>query len=91
MCGELRMHRNSFSGTWQEMAQPFYTFDIPKDGSGIPARHRSSGVRDIAFDPNFATNGFIYVFYMKNNPRQNRVVRIKTSSANPDLAEANLE
>ncbi|MEO1511183.1 MAG: PQQ-dependent sugar dehydrogenase, partial [Planctomycetota bacterium] len=51
-------------------------FDIPKNAGGEPERHRSSGLRDVAFDPDFANNGFVYAVYMKNNPRHNRVVRI---------------
>ncbi len=73
--------------TWSINATPFYTFDIPKDANGDPERHNSSGLRDIAFDPDFAANGFLYAFYMKNNPRHNRVVRIKASAGNPDVAD----
>ena len=75
------------SELWVLEPEPFYVFDIPKDSSGVPERHRSSGVRDIAFDPSFDTNGYLYVFYMKNNPRQNRVVRISASAGNPDVAD----
>ena len=49
----------------------FYHFDVPQ------TRHRSSGLRGFTFDPEFETNGFIYAFYMKDNPRHNRVVRIQ--------------
>ena len=86
--GRLLVAHQDVLGNWVLNAQPFYTFDIPKDSGGNPARHRSSGVRDIAFDPNFATNGRVYAFYMKNSPRQNRVVRITASASNPDIAAA---
>ena len=71
--------------TWALVPTPFYTFDVPA------IRHRSSGLRGIAFDPNFISNGFVYVFYMANNPRHNRVVRIRSNPANPNLGESGSE
>jgi len=65
---------------------PYAAFDVPVDGSGFPEAHRSSGVRDFAFDPDFAANGFVYVFYMKHNPRHNRVVRIQQNPSDPRVA-----
>ncbi len=62
---------------WIVDAQPYATFDVPVDENGMPTAHRSSGLRDFAFDPDFATNGYIYVFYMKHNPRHNRLVRVQ--------------
>lgn len=56
----------------------FHHFDVP------PVRHRSSGLRGFVFDPSFLTNGYIYAFYMKDNPRHNRVVRIQMDPSNPD-------
>ena len=81
---------NDISQQWELNEEPFYTFDIPKD-SGIPFRHRSSGLRDIAFDPDFENNGYVYAFYMKDQPLQNRVVRIQASVENPDVAEPGSE
>lgn len=88
--GRLLVAKRS-GDSWSINATPFYTFDIPKDGGGNPERHRSSGLRDIAFDPNFASNGFVYAFFMKNNPRHNRVVRIQASVGNPDVAQPGSE
>lgn len=85
VAGHLRLAEETPAGTWQLLAQPFATFDIPKE-NGAPTAHRSSGVRGFAFDPDFASNGFVYVFYMQDNPRQNRVVRIQRDPANPDRA-----
>lgn len=62
---------------WTVEPVPYATFDIPVDEGGLPEAHRSSGLRDFAFDPDFATNRYVYVFYMKHNPRHNRVVRIE--------------
>lgn len=84
----LVAHYQPNSDTWAINPQPFYTFDIPKDGNGNPLRIRSAGLRDIAFDPDFANNGYIYAFYMKNGEQQNRVVRIKADPNNPDLVDS---
>lgn len=73
------------SGQWQVDPQPYATFDVPTSG-GVPSAHRSSGVRGFAFDPDFDSNGYVYVFYMKDNPRQNRVVRIRQDPADPSRA-----
>lgn len=87
--GNLRVATyDTATDTWQLNAQPFYTFDTPKSSSGVPEGHRSAGLRDIAFDPDFATNGFIYAFYMPNAIKHNRVVRIKASTSNPNIADS---
>ncbi|WP_420644302.1 PQQ-dependent sugar dehydrogenase [Candidatus Leptofilum sp.] len=78
---------NAASQEWELNPQPFYTFDIPKDDEENPEAHRSAGLRDIAFDPNFAENGLVYAFYMKDELLHNRVVRLKASEANPDVAD----
>ena len=73
---------NDQTDQWILNATPFYTFDVPHE------QRRSAGLRDIAFDPDFANNGYIYAYYMKHGVFHNRVVRIKASTANPDLADA---
>ncbi|MEM9775970.1 MAG: PQQ-dependent sugar dehydrogenase, partial [Chloroflexota bacterium] len=47
----------------------------------------SAGLRDLAFDPDFATNGYVYAFYTKDDVLQNRVVRLKANATNPDIAD----
>jgi len=87
--GNLRVaNYNSVDDSWTLNATPFYTFDTPRDGSGQPQARRSGGLRDIAFDPDFETNGFVYAFYMAGSTLHNRVVRIKASASNPDVADA---
>lgn len=87
--GKLRIAKyNAGADTWSVNAAPFYTFDTPKDGNGNPEARRSGGLRDIAFDPNFMSNGYVYAFYMDHTSLHNRVVRIKASAANPDIADA---
>ena len=75
---------NTGTGLWSINATPFHTFDTPK-----PDARRSAGLRSIAFDPNFTTNGYIYIFYMKDNVLQNRVVRIKADASNPNISDLN--
>lgn len=88
IAGRLRVaHHDPGSDTWTLAPTAFYTFDIPNDGSGNPVRHRSSGLRGFAFDPDFPNNGYLYAYYMKHAPRHNRVVRIRASDANPDIAD----
>lgn len=58
------------------LPDPFVT--VPVDSSG------ERGLLGVAFDPNFATNGFVYAYYTVNTtPRHNRVVRF---SAKGDVA-----
>ncbi len=85
--GKLRVAAyNASSDSWSLNPTPFYTFDTPKNNSGQPEARRSGGLRDIAFDPDFSTNGYVYAFYMANSSLHNRVVRIQASSANPNVA-----
>jgi len=79
--GELRVAKlDPITNEYVTNATPFYDFDVPAQG------HRSSGVRGFAFDPNFNSNGYIYAYYMKDNPRHNRLVRIQADPNNPDIA-----
>ena len=74
------------SDTWTLNATPFHTFNTPKNAAGQPEARRSGGLRDIAFDPNFASNGYVYAFYMSNTSLHNRVVRVTTSAGNADVS-----
>ena len=87
VAGELRVAVESppGSGQWSLDPEPYAAFDVPKV-NGVPTAHRSSGVRGFAFDPDFQANGFVYVFYMRHNPRQNRVVRIRQDPNDPSRA-----
>lgn len=78
---------DSGSDNWIVNPTPFYTFDIPKDGNGTAEARRSAGLRDITFDPDFATNGYVYAFYMLDDVHHNRVVRLKADQSNPDIAD----
>lgn len=50
------------------------------------------GLLGIAFDLNFASNRFLYVYYTATTPAvHNRVSRFTANSANPDVAQAGSE
>jgi glucose/arabinose dehydrogenase len=50
------------------------------------------GLLGVAFDPDFASNRFVYVYYTATTPTiHNRVSRFTASAANPDVAEAGSE
>jgi len=85
--GRLRVaHLDEETGDWTLLAEPFHVFDVPRDGDGDPFPLRPSGLRDVAFDPDFAASGYVYAFYMHDGARQNRVVRLTTDPTDPDRA-----
>src|SRR5207249_3015027 len=74
--GQLRVIKN---GTL--LATPFLTVTVDSSGE--------RGLLGVAFDPNFATNNFIYVYYtVPGDPAHNRVSRF---TANGDVALAGSE
>jgi glucose/arabinose dehydrogenase len=77
--GRLRVNKN---GTL--LTQPFLTVSVNSSGE--------RGLLGVAFDPNFATNNFVYVYYTTSAaPVHNRVSRFTASAANPDVAAAGSE
>ncbi|HKG14532.1 MAG TPA: PQQ-dependent sugar dehydrogenase [Pyrinomonadaceae bacterium] len=63
------------------LTEPFATFEVDSTGE--------RGLLGVAFDPDFASNGFVYVYYtVATTPRHNRVSRI---SADGDRAVPNSE
>ena len=75
--GQLRVIKNGGL-----LATPFLSVTVDSAGE--------RGLLGIAFDPNFATNNFVYVYYTDaaSSPRHNRVSRF---TANGDVAVANSE
>ncbi|MGQ0795391.1 MAG: PQQ-dependent sugar dehydrogenase, partial [Nitrosopumilaceae archaeon] len=66
------------------LSTPFLT--VPVNSSG------ERGLLGIAFDPNFATNGYVYVYYTTSStPIHNRISRFTADPANPDIALAGSE
>jgi len=66
------------------LATPFTTVATSATGE--------RGLLGVTFDPNFATNRFVYVYYTAATPAtHNRVSRFTASIANPNVAEAGSE
>jgi glucose/arabinose dehydrogenase len=63
---------------------PFVSIPVSTDGE--------RGLLGVAFDPDFAKNGNVYVYYTANtNPIHNRVSRFTADPANPNVALAGSE
>lgn len=73
--GQLRVIEDG-----QLLATPFLTVNVNASGE--------RGLLGVAFDPNFATNRFVYVYYTATSPAiHNRISRFTASLGNPDIAE----
>ena len=74
--GSLRVIKNGAL-----LPTPFLTVSVDENGE--------RGLLGVAFDPNFATNNFVYIYYtVSTTPRHNRVSRF---TANGDVAVAGSE
>lgn len=77
--GELRVVKNG-----AVLPTPFVTLPVNSVGE--------RGLLGVAFDPNYATNRFVYVYYTATTPAvHNRVSRFTANSANEDVAVAGSE
>ena len=76
--GALRVVKNGAL-----LAQPFLTLSVDSNGE--------RGLLGIAFDPDFASNAFIYLYYTTASSPHNRVSRFTASAANPDVVAAGSE
>ncbi|HXD32642.1 MAG TPA: PQQ-dependent sugar dehydrogenase [Pyrinomonadaceae bacterium] len=77
--GQLRVVKNGAL-----LATPFVSLTVNSSGE--------RGLLGIAFDPNFASNKFIYVYYTATTPAiHNRVSRFTADSVNGDVAAAGSE
>jgi len=76
--GALRVVKNGAL-----LSQPFLTVNVDSNGE--------RGLLGIAFDPDFANNAFIYVYYTTASSPHNRVSRFTASAANPDVVAAGSE
>jgi glucose/arabinose dehydrogenase len=67
------------AGGGEPRTTPFHTFTVTNSGE--------QGLLGVAFHPDFATNGFVYVYYTSSTPtNHNRVSRVVASTANPDVS-----
>lgn len=77
--GELRVIKNG-----AVLPTPFTTITVNSVGE--------RGLLGVAFDPNYATNRFVYVYYTATTPTiHNRVSRFTANAANEDVAVAGSE
>jgi glucose/arabinose dehydrogenase len=75
------------------------TLRVIKSGALLPTPFLSvsvtssneRGLLGVTFDPDFAANGYVYVYYTAASPVVNRVSRFTASSSNPDVAQAGSE
>jgi glucose/arabinose dehydrogenase len=65
------------------LPDPFVTVPVTSSGE--------RGLLGVTFDPGFATNGWVYVYYTAASPVVNRVSRFTAGAANPDVAEPGSE
>ena len=77
--GQLRVIKNGAL-----LTTPFLTKAVDSAGE--------RGLLGVTFDPDFANNGFVYVYYTvpaaAGSPVHNRISRFTASAANPDVAAA---
>ncbi len=72
--GNLRVVKNNAL-----LATPFLTVSVNSSGE--------RGLIGVTIDPNFATNGFVYVYYTTSGaPIHNRISRFTASGGNPDVS-----
>lgn len=77
--GRLRVIKNGAL-----LATPFLQVSVSSNGE--------RGLLGVAFDPDFANNGYVYVYYTTStSPIHNRVSRFTASASNPDVAAAGSE
>jgi glucose/arabinose dehydrogenase len=77
--GTLRVVQNG-----QLLATPFLTVSVNT--------FSERGLESVVFDPNFASNRFLYVYYTTNASTPfNRLSRFTADPANPDVAQAGSE
>ncbi len=77
--GKVRVIKNG-----QLLPTPFLTVSVALNGE--------RGLSGITLDPNFRTNGYVYIYYTRaNEPIKNRLSRFTVSATNPDVADPNSE
>jgi len=75
-----------------------YDIRVVKNGALLPTPFvnlsvhstEDQGIQSVVFDPNFVTNGFVYVFYTHSADATgpfNRLSRFHVSTSNPDVAD----
>src|SRR5687767_12629054 len=73
-CGAIRVIKNGAL-----LSTPFHTLSVNCSNE--------RGVHGIAFDPNFATNGYVYVRYTRASPQNNVIGRLRASAPGSDISD----
>ena len=60
-------------------------------GSKVSTAGNEEGLLGLAFDPQYAANGYFYVYYSAANPRRSVVARFSVSASNPNRADSSSE
>src|SRR5688500_3246209 len=87
--GEIEVIKfNTSLGRWVQNTTPALKLAVDT--------YAERGIESIAFDPNFATNRYLYIYYTKADPTnpnvagnnaKNRLVRVRASATNPDVID----
>ena len=73
--GKLRVIKNGVL-----LPTAFHTFTVDSSGE--------RGLLGVAFHPNFATNGYVYVYHTSTSGgSHNRITRLTASTSNPDVSD----
>jgi glucose/arabinose dehydrogenase len=75
-CGQIRIIKNGAL-----VSAPFASVSVSCSDE--------RGLHSIAFDPNFASNGFVYVRYTRSSPTNNVIGRLTASPPSSDTATSN--
>ena len=73
-CGAIRVIKNNVL-----LSTPFASLSVNCTNE--------RGAHGIAFDPNFATNGFVYVRYTRASPQNNVIGRLRASAPGSDVSD----
>jgi glucose/arabinose dehydrogenase/regulation of enolase protein 1 (concanavalin A-like superfamily) len=65
------------------LSTPFLSVAVNQEGE--------RGLLGVAFDPAFASERWVYIYYTMPSPLHNRLSRFRASATNPDVAEAGSE
>ncbi|MBI2855680.1 MAG: PQQ-dependent sugar dehydrogenase [Chloroflexi bacterium] len=57
----------------------------------VSTRHNEEGLLGLAFDPDYQSNGYLYVYYSASNPRRSVLSRFSISLGDPGVAQPDSE
>ena len=81
--GQIRVFQNSSTVSTSQLF-----LDL---SSKVSTVNEEEGLLGLAFDPEYETNGYFYVFYSAPAPRRSVLSRFRVSSGNPNLADPGSE